>query len=246
MSQLTRSLNYSITFTTNSFAIQDHGTGHLIGEGHESRGLYFLKPSSSIFCFATSSPKLLHDCLGHPSLSKLKMMVPSLKHIQALDCESCQLKKHVRSSFPKKSETQCNFVFSTVHSDIWGSNRVTSFGFNYFVTFIDEFSRCTWVSLMKERFELLSIFVSFNEIKNQFGKTIKILRSDNAKEYFSTAFSSFLSSQGILHQSTCPHTPQQNGIAERKNRHLIETALSCWIPMFLFIIGEMQSSLLVF
>ena len=67
---------------------------------------------------------------------------------------------------------------------------------------------------------------SFNEIKNQFGKTIKILRSDNANEYFSTAFSSFLSSHGILHQSTCPHTPQQNGIVERKNKHLIETARS--------------------
>jgi len=53
---------------------------------------------------------------------------------------------------------------------------------------------------MKERSELLSIFVSFfNEIKNQFGKTIKILKSDNAKECFSVAFSSFLSSQEILH-----------------------------------------------
>ena len=55
-------------------------------------------------------------------------------------------------------------------------------------------------------------------------EVIKVLRSDNAKEYFSSALSSFLSSQGILHQSTCPHTPQQNGITERKNRHLVETA----------------------
>ena len=79
---------------------------------------------------------------------------------------------------------------------------------------------------MKERSELLSIFVSFNEIKNQFGETIKIYISNNVKEYFFVVFSSFLSSQGILHQSTCPHTPQQNGIAERKNKHLIENALS--------------------
>ena len=55
-------------------------------------------------------------------------------------------------------------------------------------------------------------------------EVIKVLRSDNAKEYFSSALSSFLSSQGVLHQSTCPHTPQQNGITERKNRHLVETA----------------------
>ena len=105
------------------------------------------------------------------------------------------VRKHVRSSFPKKSETRCTFAFSTVHSDVWGPSCVTSFRFNYFVTFIDEFSRCTWVYLMKERSELLFIFVSFfNEIKNQFGKIIKILRSDNDKEYFSAVFSSFLSS----------------------------------------------------
>jgi len=63
---------------------------------------------------------------------------------------------------------------------------------------------------MKDRFELLSIFMYFlNEIKNQFGKIIEILKSDNAKEYFFNVFPSFLSSQGILHQSTWPHTPKQ-------------------------------------
>ena len=168
----------------------------------------------------------IHDRPGHPSLSKLKMMVPNLKNLQVLECESCQLGKHVRSSFPQTAQ-RCNSAFSTIHFDIWGPSRVTSFGFRYFVTFIDEFSRCTWVYLMKDRSELLPIFKSFcNEIENQFGKTIKIFRSDNAKEYFSHDLSSFLSSKGILHQSTCPHTPQQNGIAERKNRHLLETARS--------------------
>ena len=63
-----------------------------------------------------------------------------------------------------------------------------------------------------------------NQIKNQFGQVIKILRSDNAKEYFSSTFSNILSSHGILHQSTCPHTPQQNGITKRKNKYLVEIA----------------------
>ena len=151
-------------------------------------------------------------------------MVPSLEKIKDLFCESCQLGKHVRSSF-RHVESRVDSPFSVIHSDIWGPSRVSSMGYRYFVTFIDEFSRCTWVFLMKERSEILSILTSFvNEIKTQFGKTIKILRSDNAKEYFSSAISSFLSAQGILHQSSCPHTPQQNGIAERKNRHLVETA----------------------
>jgi len=67
--------------------------------------------------------------------------------------------------------------------------------------------------------ELLNIFVFFlNEIKDQVDQVIKILRSDNAKEYFLLV----LNLHDILHQSTCPHTPQQNGIPKRKNRHLIK------------------------
>ena len=77
---------------------------------------------------------------------------------------------------------------------------------------------------MKTRAELFSIFQNFHvEIRTQFNTSIRILRSDNAKEYFSTSFSSFMSSHGILHQSSCAYTPQQNRVAERKNCHLIKT-----------------------
>ena len=78
---------------------------------------------------------------------------------------------------------------------------------------------------MKTRVELFSIFQKFHvEIRTQFNTSIRILRSDNAKEYFSTSFSSFMFSHGIFHQSSCAYTPQHNGVAERKNRHLVETA----------------------
>ena len=78
---------------------------------------------------------------------------------------------------------------------------------------------------MKTRVELFSIFQKFHaEIRTQFNTSIRILRSDNAKDYFSTPFSSFMSSHGILHQSSYAYTPQQNGVVERKNRHLVETA----------------------
>ncbi|RDX77381.1 hypothetical protein CR513_42508, partial [Mucuna pruriens] len=194
---------------------QDRNMGQLIGKGHESRGLYYLSNNPSTLCFASVSPKLLHNCLGHPSLAKLKLMVPSLNKLSTLECESCQLGKHVRSTFPNHVNKRCNSPFSIVHSDIWGPSRVTSFGFNYFVTFIDEYSRCTWVYLMKERSELLSILMSSKEVENQFGKTIKILRSDNAKEYFSSELNSFVLKRNL--------TSIYNGIAGRKNRHLVET-----------------------
>ena len=77
---------------------------------------------------------------------------------------------------------------------------------------------------MKTRAELFYIFQKFHaKIRTQFNISIRILRSDNAKEYFSMSFSSFMSFYEILHQSSCADTPQQNEVVERKNRYLVET-----------------------
>ena len=79
--------------------------------------------------------------------------------------------------------------------------------------------------LMKSRTELFSIFLKFFvEIRNQFHTSIRLLQNDNALEYLFAPFSTFLSSHGILHQSSYAYTPQQNGVAELKNCHLVETA----------------------
>jgi len=199
----------------------------MIVVGRESGGLYHLSPSSSVVaCTSSCFPSLLHNRLGHPSLSKLRKMDVSLSTLSSLQCESCQLDKQTRASFPSSPNSRSTFPFQLVHSDVWGPSRVSSvFGFRYFVTFIDDYSRCTWLFLMKNRSEVFDIFQNFcAEIKTQFNTFVSMLRSDNAKEYLSTSFKAFLNSQGILHQTSCPHTPQQNGIAERKNRHLIETA----------------------
>ena len=78
---------------------------------------------------------------------------------------------------------------------------------------------------MKTQVELFSILQKFHaEVRIQFNTSIHILRSDNAKEYLSGPFSSFMPSHGIFHQSSCAYTPQHNGVVERKNRHLVETA----------------------
>ena len=78
---------------------------------------------------------------------------------------------------------------------------------------------------MKNFSELFSIFQSFcAEIQTQFGVSVRHLRSDNAPEYMSSQFQQYIQSCGIIHQRSCPYTSQQNGVAERKDRHLIETA----------------------
>jgi hypothetical protein len=78
---------------------------------------------------------------------------------------------------------------------------------------------------MKERSKLpriLSIF--YNEIFVQFNKRIKILPFDNASEYTQSVMNSFCVNRGIIHQTSCPHTSQQNGVAELKHRHLLHVA----------------------
>ena len=102
---------------------------------------------------------------------------------------------------------------------------MSTLGSWYFVTSIDDYSRCTLLFLMLDRSELFSIFQKlFQEIKTQFGVPIHTSRSDNARECLSQEFQNFMASYGILHQTSCAHTPQQNGVVGRKNRYLIETS----------------------
>ncbi|RDX86179.1 hypothetical protein CR513_32528, partial [Mucuna pruriens] len=116
-------------------------------------------------------------------------------------------KSHVVVSSPNLLH---KWLVTKICQNISNPSFVSSFGFRYFVTFIYEHLVCTWVYLMRDHYELMKIS--------------KIIGSENAKEYFSFDLSLFQSSQDILHQSTYPNTPQQNGIVERKNRHLVEIA----------------------
>jgi hypothetical protein len=88
--------------------------------------------------------------------------MPSLFKLSNLNCESCQLGKHTRSQFPNRVNKRVSSPFALVHSDVWGPSRTTStLDYKYFVTFIDDFSRCTWLFLMKNRSELFSNFEQF-------------------------------------------------------------------------------------
>ena len=98
-------------------------------------------------------------------------------------------------------------------------------GFRYFITFVDDYLRTTWLYLMKNPFELFSHFrASCAEIHTQFHVYAQNLRSDNAKEYVLEQFQAFMLQNDILHQTSCVDTPTQNGVAVRKNRHLLEAA----------------------
>ena len=163
ISKITRTLNYSIIFSDKFVTLQDQSTGKTIGIGRESQGLYHLTSQSSpAVCVSTDAPLLIHNRLGHPSISTFQKMVPRLSTLSSLACESCQLGKHTRVSFPQRLNNRAKSPFELVHTDVWGPCRTAStLGFQYFITFIDDYSRCTWLFLMKNRAELYSIFQKF-------------------------------------------------------------------------------------
>ena len=76
---------------------------------------------------------------------------------------------------------------------------------------------------MKNKYDVSHIVLTFfRMIKTQFGVGIKRFRSDNARDYFNQTLAVFFQQEGVIHESSCVNTPQQNGIAERKNRHLLD------------------------
>lgn len=80
---------------------------------------------------------------------------------------------------------------------------------------------------MPSKDRVIDAFINFqNYVTNQFNAKIKVFRSDNGGEYTSNKFKEHLAKHGIIHQTSCPYTPQQNGVAERKNRHLMEVSRS--------------------
>ncbi|KAI5339260.1 hypothetical protein L3X38_018532 [Prunus dulcis] len=142
-------------------------------------------------------------------------------------CSACLGGKMSRLPFPVSSDRVVH-PFHKLHSDIWGPSPVVSIeDYRYFVLFVDDYTIFIWMFPLINKSAVYSTFVKFHAfISTQCSASIKILQSDGGGEYQSHLFKQFLTSKGILHQVSCPYTPQQNGLVERKNRHIIETAVT--------------------
>lgn len=171
-----------------------------------------------------------HRRLAHPSELVFSKIIPALSK-RAHDCETCHFSKSSRLPF-NSSLSKTTKSFELVHSDVWGPFSISIDGFRYFVTFIDDFSKVTWVYLLKSKSEVFNYFKDFHiMISNQFFAHIKIFRTDNGTEYTSHNMTNYLTSNGIVHQTSCVDTPQQNGVAERKNRYLLEKTRAIMLQM---------------
>ncbi|KAL4555898.1 hypothetical protein LXL04_038530 [Taraxacum kok-saghyz] len=228
VSQITEALNCYVIFWPNEcqlirslVVVLYGGRLYYLEENHRSKAY-----QTGIKQANKSMALLWHRRLGHLSFSYLKKLKPNL--FLSLDdnefnCGICEMAKNKRTSCV--SSTNKNTVpFMKIHSDVWGPAPIpTPSGARYFVTFVDECTRMIWISLLKNKGEVVCVFKELHHlIKTEYRKEIQVLQSDNGGEYINHEMTRFCQENLIRHQTSCAKTPEQNGLAERRNRQILE------------------------
>src|SRR5579862_6779626 len=235
--------NYSVSFHSDVDISRD---GNIICSGRMHDNLFYIYPdaptlhnvqlesstSSKRKVSSTNDTYLWHLRLGHINLKRIRRLVEdgplsSFDFEPFPQCESCLKGKMTKRSFSGKV-LRSNELLELVHTDVCGPmNKPARGGYEYFITFTDDYSRYGYVYLMRRKSEAFDKFKQFKaEAELQLGKHIKALRSDRGGEYLLGEFKEYLTQQGIVSQLSAPGTPQQNGVAERRNRTLLDMVRS--------------------
>ena len=178
---------------------------------------------------ATLDRPLLHRRLAHIGSDRLERLLrdglatgitlTSQTPLPSI-CTPCISGKQHRDPFPPQATHRAIGVLDRVHCDLHGPINVTTFsGKRYWVSFIDDYSRFEWVAPLDAKSDALAAFKVFKaQAELQTGRRIKIFRDDKGGEFMSKDFESLLQASGITREHTVRATPQQNGVAERRNR----------------------------
>ena len=229
-----------VKFDKGEVTWENNGAKMLIGKKYGK--LYKLNgqsQSKDTCCLAKkreSSVSLWHQRFGHLNEADLKLLSRN-QIVNGLElaagkgddvCHGCELGKSKRFPFPKSSQRKTTKPLQLIHSDLCGPLNIPSVGGSrYFITFIDDYSRYVTVYFLKTKDEAYEKFVEYvSLVENQLDLTVKKFRSDGGGEYISNEFKDFCRSRGIAVEGSMSYTPQQNGVAERMNRTLMEMARS--------------------
>ena len=154
--------------------------------------------------------------------------IPKLEFAKIEVCEACQKGKMKRSSHKSKTVNSISAPLQLIHMDLLGLVNVLSISRNkYALVMVDDFSRYTWVEFMHSKYETPHIIIeNIKKIEKQAEdqNSVKRLRSDNGTEFRNATLSEFCKNKGIVKEFSAARTPQQNGVVQRKNRTLVETA----------------------
>ncbi|GJU29029.1 retrovirus-related pol polyprotein from transposon TNT 1-94 [Tanacetum coccineum] len=207
------------------------------GRGIRKKGLYVMKlgnkPKDQI-CLATidENSTLWHKRLGHVNMHLIQSLtskdlvrnLPKLKFDQHF-CDACKIRKQAHTYHKAKNIVSMTRCLELLHIDLISPSAVRSYrGNRYTLVIVDDYSRYTWTRFLKDKIEAFDQFEIFSrKIQNQLGCTIVSIRTDHGREFDNEVqFGEFCNANEITHNFSAPHTPQSNGVVERKNRILQE------------------------
>lgn len=215
--------------------------------GHKTGGVYIMSdwealqsgtPAFTTYALALqlrTPVSLWHQRLGHLGKGNLKRlltedMVTGI-NIKTIDwdsidecCDPCRKGRMTRPAF-QSSTTEVSGPLDLIHMDLCGPLEETRGGNKYIATFKDDYSSYSWIQLTSSKQNLADVIKKqFALLETETGRKIKAVKTDNGREYISTALEDYLQEKGIKHNISMPYTPQQNGEAERLNRTLQEKA----------------------
>ncbi|GKA35972.1 putative ribonuclease H-like domain-containing protein, partial [Tanacetum coccineum] len=175
-----------------------------------------------------------HRRLGHINFKTMNKLVkgnlvkglPSKIFEKDHSCVACQKGKQHKASYKTKLVNSISKPLHMFHMDLFGPTNVKSLmKKSYCLVVTDDFSRFSWVFFLATKDETSGILKTFiTEIENQLDHKVKVIRSDNGTEFKNSIMNQFCEMKGIKREFSVARTPQQNGVAERKNRTLIEAA----------------------
>ncbi|BBH07832.1 transposable element gene [Prunus dulcis] len=232
ISQFCTSNNVSIEFLPSTFLVKELQTGATVLKGQTKDGVYEWPNSSPLIAFSATKTTSSdwHHRLGHPAFPILKHIVSSnsLGVSSSLSsdfsCNACLCNKSHKLPFSNSTIVSTQ-PLEIIFSDVWTSPIYSHNGFKYYVIFIDHFTKYIWFYPLKNKSDVKEVFIRFKAIvEKHFHSAIKTLYSDNGGEYIS--LTNFLSTNGISHLTTPPHTPEHNGYSERRHLHIVETGLA--------------------
>ncbi|GJY11383.1 putative RNA-directed DNA polymerase [Tanacetum coccineum] len=228
--------NVFFEFHSTFFAVKDTFTRKTLLTGPSYNGLYSLRLPLShpvhrvVFSAVPASSDTWHRRLGHPHPDLLQSMLfnfslPVNNKSLSTSCNSCHMGKSSKLHLLSSSFNSTN-VLDLIFCDVWGPAPIKSYnGDSYFLLCVDHFTRYMWIFPLKHKSDVCATFKTFHAmVERQFNTKLKSIQTDWEGEF--RPLSLFLSSLGIIHRLSCPHTSEQNGFVERRHRHVVETGLT--------------------
>ena len=233
-------MGYNCLFTDKGVTVYKRSDGSIAFKGILKGKLYLVNFASSEAeldtCLIAKANMgwLWHRRLAHVGMRNLHKLLKG-GHIEGLTnvvfekdrpCGACQAGKQVGAPHPVKNVMTTTRPLELLHMDLFGPIAYISIGGNkYGLVIVDDYSRFTWVFFLHDKSETQGVLKKFlRRAQNEFNLRIKKIRSDNGSEFKNTHVEEYLNEEGIKHEFSAPYSPQQNGVAERKNRTLIEMA----------------------